>query len=518
MKHWPWIAAGVVGVVLAYAADNYLKRYDTIPVQPLPEPVGAFDRGPEPEQPSQPPAEPSQPPFRPVPPPSPQQQQERDRAIQRLEVQGFQPGAEALVRASREGIDFAINLLLKMGVDPNARNGGGETPLAAACQAGRCDVARKLLEAGADGNLSDPAGRTPLMLAAARDNLELMELLFQHGADLAATDPEGQTALHVALEASARKALEWLLLQSSQQELLTGEARDELLDRAVRKGDLQLLEPVIQFVKPRQWSTVRRNALMDAMREQNRDLARLLITHHEEAPTPEGAAQPLLGYTIAWGDPAALRFLLECGADPNTPLKSPVEPKFAELVKEKFIKHYLTKEGGVTPLMLAAGTGNLECVEALLEYGARKNAVTSKSKFAALSFAARTSPEIQQVLLGKSPRPEDQRITVEISLATQTARVYRDGQVVLTSPVSTGKPGYRTPTGRFVITDKQRVRISSLYHCPMEWFMRLSCSAVGMHAGVVPGYPASHGCIRLPYHNAVKFYKMLDVGTLVTIR
>lgn len=513
----------MAGVVLAYAADTYLKRYDTIPVSPL-DPVGAMETAPEtdqqhsaqPSQPSEPVAPPPQ--FRPVPPPPPQQQLERDRAIQRLEVQGFQPGAEALVKAARDGMTFAINVLLKMGVEPNAKSANGETALQAACQAGKNDAARQLLEAGGDCNLANAEGRTPFMLAAGRGDVELMELLLHHGADLSATDFAGATALHAALEAGSQPAVEWLIRHFGEQEILTAEAKAGLLDKAVERGELPLIEPVIKFVKPQQWTSVTRNALLTAMRDQNRELARLLITNHEEAPTPEGAVQPLLGYTIAWGDPAALRFLLECGADPNTPLKSPVEPKFAELVKQKFIKHYLVKEGGVTPLMLAAGVGNLECVQALVEYGAKKNAMTSKSKFIALSFGAQTSPEIQQVLLGKSPRPEDQRVTVEISLASQTARIYQDGQLVMTSRVSTGKPGYRTPTGRFVITDKQRVRTSTLYHCPMEWFMRLSCSAVGMHAGVVPGYPASHGCIRLPYQNAVKFYKLLEVGTLVTIR
>jgi lipoprotein-anchoring transpeptidase ErfK/SrfK len=99
----------------------------------------------------------------------------------------------------------------------------------------------------------------------------------------------------------------------------------------------------------------------------------------------------------------------------------------------------------------------------------------------------------------------------------QQASLWKDGRLVLTSPISTGRDGYPTPMGRFVITDKQRLRNSSIYKVPMPYFMRLSCSEVGMHAGVVPNYPASHGCIRMPESAAIKFYHAVDEGTLVSI-
>jgi lipoprotein-anchoring transpeptidase ErfK/SrfK len=76
---------------------------------------------------------------------------------------------------------------------------------------------------------------------------------------------------------------------------------------------------------------------------------------------------------------------------------------------------------------------------------------------------------------------------------------------------------YETPTGKFVITDKHRSRVSSIYDVEMPYFMRLSCSAVGMHAGSLPGYPASHGCIRMPAEAAREMFKIVEVGTLVSI-
>ncbi len=73
------------------------------------------------------------------------------------------------------------------------------------------------------------------------------------------------------------------------------------------------------------------------------------------------------------------------------------------------------------------------------------------------------------------------------------------------------------PTGRFVITDKHRDHKSTIYKVPMPFFMRLNCRDFGMHEGNLPGYPASHGCIRLPGDTARRLYHDIPIGTLVTI-
>jgi lipoprotein-anchoring transpeptidase ErfK/SrfK len=83
--------------------------------------------------------------------------------------------------------------------------------------------------------------------------------------------------------------------------------------------------------------------------------------------------------------------------------------------------------------------------------------------------------------------------------------------------ISTGKAGYATPTGEFVVTDKKLVHVSTIYKVEMPYFMRLSCKDFGMHEGYVPDYPASHGCIRLPSEAAHRLYKEVPIGTLVTI-
>jgi lipoprotein-anchoring transpeptidase ErfK/SrfK len=106
---------------------------------------------------------------------------------------------------------------------------------------------------------------------------------------------------------------------------------------------------------------------------------------------------------------------------------------------------------------------------------------------------------------------------VEISLSTQKALVIKDGVPILKTSISTGRKGFDTPAGQYVITDKKRSHRSSLYHVEMPFFMRLNCLDFGMHAGVVPNYPASHGCIRLPADAAQKIFTEIPVGTLVMI-
>src|SRR5438034_619132 len=73
-------------------------------------------------------------------------------------------------------------------------------------------------------------------------------------------------------------------------------------------------------------------------------------------------------------------------------------------------------------------------------------------------------------------------------------------------------------TGQFVITNKERNHRSTIYKVDMPYFMRLSCLDFGMHAGIVPNYPASHGCIRLPSEAARKFFSEIPIGTLVTVQ
>jgi lipoprotein-anchoring transpeptidase ErfK/SrfK len=133
---------------------------------------------------------------------------------------------------------------------------------------------------------------------------------------------------------------------------------------------------------------------------------------------------------------------------------------------------------------------------------------------------------------------------VEIDLGQQTAYLIRGRRIVMQSPISSGRYGHLTETGSFKVIEKERSHSSSIYGkivdssgrtvvadadvdmrvprgckfipAPMPWFMRFH-GADGLHAGYLPGYPASHGCVRMPDQLAVAFYNAVDVGTPVTV-
>ena len=109
-------------------------------------------------------------------------------------------------------------------------------------------------------------------------------------------------------------------------------------------------------------------------------------------------------------------------------------------------------------------------------------------------------------------------VTMIISLATQRAYVYRNGVPIGVSTVSTGSPGHETPTGVFVILQKAVTHKSNRYSsAPMPFMQRLTWSGVAMHAGNLPGYPASHGCIRLPPKFAKLLFGITSRGLTVVI-
>ena len=107
---------------------------------------------------------------------------------------------------------------------------------------------------------------------------------------------------------------------------------------------------------------------------------------------------------------------------------------------------------------------------------------------------------------------------VVINLASQRAMVYRDGVLIAASTISTGTKDRETPTGVFPILEKQLVHRSKTYdNAPMPYMQRLTSKGVALHAGNLPGYAASHGCIRLPTGFAKLLYEATQIGTPVMI-
>ena len=393
---------------------------------------------------------------------------------------------EELVRAVAIGRQSLIDLCLIGQVDPNGRDGQGRTPLLIATSRQDWKTVRRLIEAGAVVDLADNKGFTPLMAAARHGNLEMFRLLLGHS-----------TNLHA--------------------EAICEDGRD-LLGLALDGGNPEIIQTVADRLPlmPR-WATSTRHALNAALLAGDNDQIRLLLGKHVAPPTPVGKNVPLLAYAIARNDESLFSTLLDCGADPNTVLPARCDKDFLALLPSKSVRGYIEGDRNVTVLMLAAGLGQENYLRALLAAGADRKRVTARYKTLPLYIAAKTGQwQCAQILLGSGPSPDQLR--VEISLASQRVALIKNGVPIFRAPCSTGRPGFSTRTGNFVITDKKRDHRSTIYHVEMPYFMRLSCLDFGMHAGVVPNYPASHGCIRLPSEAARKFFSEIPIGTLVTVR
>jgi hypothetical protein len=109
-------------------------------------------------------------------------------------------------------------------------------------------------------------------------------------------------------------------------------------------------------------------------------------------------------------------------------------------------------------------------------------------------------------------------VLVIVSVPKQTMIVYRNGVAIGRSTVSTGATGHETPTGIFTILQKKVDHESSIYKgAKMPYMQRLTWDGIAMHAGRLPGYPASHGCVRLPVDFAATLYEVTTNGTTVIV-
>lgn len=112
----------------------------------------------------------------------------------------------------------------------------------------------------------------------------------------------------------------------------------------------------------------------------------------------------------------------------------------------------------------------------------------------------------------------DGPVLLIVNTSTQRAVLYRNGIPIAATTVSTGRPGYQTPTGIFSILQKHVEHYSSKYdNAPMPFMQMYDPKGLAFHAGALPGYPASHGCVRLPPKFAQKLYTLTKIGSKVVI-
>lgn len=479
--------------------------------------------------------------------------------------------------AMESGRRDLVDALIELGADPAATNGAGETTLEVAFRHGWIDSIPKLAAAGADANASGIDGLTLLDRAVATRDLDRIRLLLKIGADpgrrphssgtpapLERVFGNGDLALFQlfldhgakppvgnwdgwlrrAYENRDHEAARMLLRQGARAtspgpdgRLLVetaalahegdfvkmlmdyGNPAGKSLVRAIERGDRDMVSLLLSCGLPVNVTRVptRETLLSLAIRGRQDQVASLLVEGGADIHlrVPEG--QPPLHFAIATGCHRTVKALLNAGADPNTPFVLPVSPEFIQLIRPGAMRSVLRYDQNFTPLMLAADSGAIQTTRYLMKAGAKKNVRTKSYSLWPINFASRRGDvKMMRLILGKDPLREERHI--EIRLGEQRARLFdATGNELFTTKVSTGRPGFSTPTGEFVITNKSRDWTSTIYHASMPYFQRLSCSDFGLHQGNVPGYPASHGCIRVPEGNAAKLFAMTEAGDRVRI-
>ena len=138
--------------------------------------------------------------------------------------------------------------------------------------------------------------------------------------------------------------------------------------------------------------------------------------------------------------------------------------------------------------------------------------------FAMSSSAAARSRQGEPPANTEEPAPPEAPLFFVISLSKQQVSVYSPKGLYTQSPVSTGQPGHPTPQGIFTILGKELYHRSTIYSgAPMPFMQRITYTGVAMHEGVLPGYPASHGCIRMPHEFAQRLFRMTAGNERVVI-
>jgi len=131
--------------------------------------------------------------------------------------------------------------------------------------------------------------------------------------------------------------------------------------------------------------------------------------------------------------------------------------------------------------------------------------------------ARRPSAKLDAAVKETNAKPQGPLI-IAVSIEQQKVRIYDANGLFAESPVSTGMKGHSTPMGVFSIIQKHKMHRSNIYSgAPMPYMQRITWSGVAMHAGVLPGYPASHGCIRMPTAFAMKMWNWTRMGARVII-
>ncbi len=428
-------------------------------------------------------------------------------------------GSGLLHLALEDGQDEMILFLLGKGMDANEKNARGEPLLHAVVGKSKKHLLKPLKEHGASFESLDPQGWSALHLAILAHDYDLVNTLLNLGADVDQFSGQGSESippLSLAIENHLFPVARLLLRYGAK-------PRDELY-QAVKRGGSDGFHLVKLLLESGVSASPVRAPSLDspiglAVRSGEYDIAKALFEAGASHQLRDVCGQKPLHIAVARGDTKMVELLLDIGADPNEPFQPKVTESFLQLVNTDGIGRWaLSKSSSLYPLMLASDSGNVELAQLLIDRGAnpKKSTKVHRSRMWPLNFATRRSHvDMMRVILGQ--KPGRSRIWVRVDLSEQRAYIFENDTQVYRARVSTGKSGYRTRKGKFVITNKYRHWNSTIYGSSMPYFQRLSASDFGFHVGALPGYPASHGCIRMSHSAARKLFGMTKIGDYVEI-
>lgn len=435
-------------------------------------------------------------------------------------------GEPALIQNIRDKNVGNVLTLINEGADVNVVSTNGETALFTALKDGLYEPATALIAAGADPNGKTPSDLNVLTHISQslvetpfneQDTTTIMKQLIDSGADLNAPGNGGWRPLQWCVKYRHFEGINYILSKDENVEgtlWIALQNEDDTTASLLLRTGANASETGSEGLTP----------LMAMIRDNKPTMVTELINHgvDPEEISNEGQSALITAITMKSTD-AALALLTHPSqpAEHTTILASPVTDAFSQLYGEngKF-DWYASNAPGFTTLMVAVVMDDIKVAEQLIKNGASRTKGTENrySVYPIQMAAERGNVQMQQILLGVPYKDEEQARRFVIDLSEQKVRYYKAGKVVKTSSVSTGRYGFRTKVGKYVITDRKRDKRSNIYDdAPMPYFQRFSCSAIGFHEGNTYSRYASHGCVRLPMSTAKYFWSQAKVGDRVEI-
>ena len=435
-------------------------------------------------------------------------------------------GEPAMIQYLREKNVGNVLTLIDAGVDVNAKALNGESAIYIALKDALYEPTIALIDAGADpnGTTSQEIKLLPHLCQSLpdspfnkKDTTAIIKRLVDNHADLKAKGSGGWRPIQWCVQHQYKEGINFILEKDKN---LTG-----TLWIALNNEDYSTASLLLQNgADANELGPDGLTPLMTMIRDDKPHMITELLNHDVDPEQISDEGQTALITAIAKKRTNAAIALLRHPTNPaqhTTILATPVTEDFSSFYEgnEKF-GWYTRNAPGLTTLMVGVMMDDVKIVEQLIQNGAsRTQGTQSRYPVYPIQMAAdRKNVQMQQLLIGVPYEDDKQVRKFVIDLSEQKVRYYKNGKLIKSSRVSTGRSGYRTKPGKMVITDRTKHKRSNIYdNAPMPYFQRFSCSPIGFHEGNTYSRYASHGCIRLPMSTAKFFWKEAKRGDRVDI-